>query len=87
MPHDFWGTGFGTNQQGTAEIKSLFRERVFDYPKPEMLMYHLLKIGSNVNDIVLDFFMGSATTQAVAHKMNISVLKRWITYIMYQSRD
>jgi len=30
----------------------------------------VLQIGSNENDLVLDFFMGSATTQSVAHKLN-----------------
>lgn len=69
VPNDFWGTEYGTNQQGSSEIINLFGERVFDYPKPELLMYHLIKMGSNKNDIVLDFFMGSATTQAVAHKL------------------
>ncbi|WP_068676848.1 DNA methyltransferase [Oceanobacillus sp. Castelsardo] len=69
IPINFWGTEYGTNQQSSREIKNLFGKRVFIYPKPELLMYHILKIGSDVNDIVLDFFMGSATTQAVAHKM------------------
>lgn len=42
----------------------------FGTPKPERLLQRILTIGSNESDIVLDFFMGSATTQAVAMKMN-----------------
>src|SRR5699024_2864826 len=38
--------------------------------KPEKLIKDLITLTTNENDIVLDFFMGSATTQAVAHKMN-----------------
>lgn len=66
---DFWGHEFGTNQRGATEIENLFGKRVFDYPKPELLLKNIIQIGSNQEDIVLDFFMGSATTQAVAHKM------------------
>lgn len=38
--------------------------------KPERLIKDILKISTNENDIVLDFFLGSGTTAAVAHKMN-----------------
>src|SRR5699024_11992116 len=37
--------------------------------KPEKLIKDLITLTTNENDIVLDFFMGSSTTQAVAHKM------------------
>lgn len=59
-----YSSGNGTNQ-----LRKLFGDRIFNYPKPEELIKDLIQIGSDVNDIVLDFFMGSATTQAVAHKM------------------
>ena len=71
IANDFWDTTFGSNQRGANEISKLFNnERVFDFPKPEKLIYNLINLGSNPNDLVLDFFMGSATTQAVAMKMN-----------------
>nr|WP_017554422.1 site-specific DNA-methyltransferase [Heyndrickxia coagulans] len=38
--------------------------------KPEMLIKRIIELCTEENDLVLDFFMGSATTQAVAHKMN-----------------
>lgn len=71
IPNDFWDNSFGTNQRGAAEIRELFSgDRLFDFPKPERLIYNLIKISSEENDLVLDFFMGSGTTAAVAHKMN-----------------
>ena len=71
IPNDFWDNSFGTNQRGAEEIRELFRgDRLFDFPKPERLIYNLIKISSEEGDLVLDFFMGSGTTVAVAHKMN-----------------
>lgn len=55
---------------GTKQIRDLFGERIFNYPKPEELIRDVIEIGTSEGDIVLDFFMGSATTQAVAMKMN-----------------
>ncbi|MEK4924997.1 site-specific DNA-methyltransferase [Cytobacillus sp. FSL R5-0569] len=42
----------------------------FSTPKPEKLLQRIISIASDEGDIVLDFFMGSATTQAVSMKMN-----------------
>ena len=71
IPNDFWDNSFGTNQRGAEEIRELFSgDRLFDFPKPERLIYNLIKISSEEGDLVLDFFMGSGTTAAVAHKMN-----------------
>ncbi|PMB83635.1 type III restriction endonuclease subunit M [Dolosicoccus paucivorans] len=61
----------GHNQDAKREIKELFEgQAAFGTPKPERLIQRIVQIGSNENDLVLDFFMGSATTQAVAMKMN-----------------
>lgn len=38
--------------------------------KPEMLLYRIIDMCTNPRDIVMDFFVGSGTTAAVAHKMN-----------------
>ncbi len=59
----------GHNQDAKKEIKSLFGEDVFDTPKPEKLMQRIIQLGSNPDDIILDSFLGSGTTAAVAHKM------------------
>lgn len=61
----------GHNQDAKKEIKNLFEgQAVFGTPKPEKLIQRIIHLGSNEGDFILDFFMGSATTQAVAHKMN-----------------
>lgn len=58
------------NQEAKKEINDFNFEFSFETPKPERLLERIIHIGSEKNDIVLDFFMGSSTTQAVAHKMN-----------------
>ena len=64
-------TDVGYNQHASAELEKLFGEKAaFDTPKPESLLERVLQIGSNAGDIVLDCFLGSGTTAAVAHKMN-----------------
>ncbi len=41
----------------------------FKGQKPESLIQRILEVSTNENDLVLDFFAGSGTTCAVAHKM------------------
>ncbi|MBN8726524.1 MAG: site-specific DNA-methyltransferase [Xanthomonadales bacterium] len=65
----------GTNGQAKAELVGLFPgETPFSTPKPERLLQRILQIATNPNDLVLDSFLGSGTTAAVAHKMG----RRWI---------
>lgn len=59
----------GDNQEGKKEIKDLFDQMIFETPKPERLIERILTLGSNKGDLVLDSFLGSGTTAAVAHKM------------------
>ena len=49
-------------------------ENSFGTPKPERLLQRILHIATNPNDLILDSFLGSGTTAAVAHKMG----RRWI---------
>ncbi|KXU05829.1 DNA methyltransferase [Streptococcus oralis] len=58
------------NTHASKEIKSLFSLKLFSTPKPEKLLQRIMQIATSESDLILDFFMGSATTQAVAHKMN-----------------
>ncbi|GAA7007875.1 hypothetical protein ID0154_06600 [Helicobacter pylori] len=56
---------------GTSEIKAIFEnETIFNNPKPEALLKRIIEISTQENDLVLDFFAGSGTTCAVAHKLN-----------------
>lgn len=72
VPQTLWTyQEVGHNQEAKQDLKKLFDGKsVFGTPKPERLLQRILTIGSNENDLILDFFMGSATTQAVAMKMN-----------------
>ncbi|GAA7340891.1 site-specific DNA-methyltransferase [Helicobacter pylori] len=64
----FWDKSMIT-QKGTEEVKQIFKTQIFDFPKPEALISRILEISTKENDLVLDFFAGSGTTCAVAHKM------------------
>ena len=65
----------GTNKSAGDEMLYLFGDKKsFPYPKPESLISRLLDVCTNPGDLVLDSFLGSGTTAAVAHKMG----RRWI---------
>ncbi|MBG64638.1 MAG: site-specific DNA-methyltransferase [Roseobacter sp.] len=75
VPQTFWPYDeVGHTQDAKKEIVLLFGKEVFGTPKPEALVQRVLQIGSNPGDLVLDSFLGSGTTAAVAHKMG----RRWI---------
>lgn len=70
MPMSIWHYQIaGTNQDAKKESMSLFGNDVFATPKPEKLIYLVMSISSEPGDLVLDSFLGSGTTAAVAHKM------------------
>jgi adenine-specific DNA-methyltransferase len=71
VPETLWlAKEVGTNDQAKKEIVKLSLEgEVFDTPKPELLVSRILHIATNPGDLVLDSFLGSGTTGAVAHKM------------------
>ncbi|WRE91355.1 site-specific DNA-methyltransferase [Helicobacter pylori] len=63
-------TEVGHTQDAKREIKELFEgQALFDTPKPEALLQRILEISTQENDLVCDFFAGSGTTCAVAHKL------------------
>ena len=60
----------GTNKTAGDEIEYLFGDsKAFDYPKPETLIQKLFELTTKKGDLVLDSFLGSGTTAAVAQKM------------------
>jgi adenine-specific DNA-methyltransferase len=66
-----WLDSMGSNAEGSKELKNIFGEKVFDYPKPVTLIKHLLKIGNiEDDDIILDFFAGSGTTAQAVLDLN-----------------
>ena len=64
----------GSTRTSNREIKALFEGNAFATPKPEALLQKIIAISSDPGNIVLDCFLGSGTTAAVAHKMG----RRWV---------
>ena len=64
----------GDNQEAKKEVKSFISDDFFQTPKPERLIQRVIQLASNEGDFVLDSFLGSGTTAAVAHKMG----RKWI---------
>ena len=62
----------GHNQEGRQEVKNLFDDKgYFDGPKPVRLISRILRIANlDKNDIILDFFSGSATTAHAVMQLN-----------------
>ena len=63
-----------TTRGEKGAVNKCFRGALPDTPKPERLMQRILHIATDPGDLVLDSFLGSGTTAAVAHKMG----RRWI---------
>lgn len=59
--------GVGTNEDANSHLKKMGID--FSYSKPESAIAFLLKAVTKESDLVLDFYLGSGTTCAVAHKM------------------
>jgi len=71
VPMSLWlAEEVGSTEASKREILDLFSdESPFGTPKPERLMQRIIHIASKPGDLVLDSFLGSGTTAAVAHKM------------------
>lgn len=64
-----------TTDAAKKYLMSLFPDQpVFDTPKPEQLIKRIFDIATNPGDTILDSFLGSGTSSAVAHKMNRSYI-------------
>jgi adenine-specific DNA-methyltransferase len=74
-PHFTILTDVKTSRQAKAHQRQLLPDSPpFDTVKPEELMERIIGLGTQPGDLVLDSFLGSGTTAAVAHKMG----RRWI---------
>jgi adenine-specific DNA-methyltransferase len=75
-PHNWWPyEEVGHTDEAKKESIALFgAENAFSTPKPERLIERILTLATDEDDLVLDSFLGSGTTSAVAHKMK----RRWI---------
>ncbi|MFM7848553.1 MAG: site-specific DNA-methyltransferase [Rubrivivax sp.] len=78
VPTTIWlSSEAGHNQDAKAEMLGLRTDNsgeLFATPKPERLLARIIELASDAGDLILDSFLGSGTTAAVAHKMG----RRWI---------
>ena len=76
VPWTWWPhSDAGHTDESKKEANELFGSDIsFGTPKPERLIHRIIQIATNPGDLVLDSFLGSGTTAAVAHKMG----RRWI---------
>lgn len=75
VPVDLWRQeDTGTTDQGSKELESLLGRKIFDFPKPQSLVKRIISLilnGDNgKNNIILDFFSGSATTAHAVMQLN-----------------
>ena len=84
-PWTWWpNEDVGHTDEAKKEIHALFgKVDAFDTPKPERLLERILRIATNKGDLVLDSFVGSGTTAAVAHKMG----RRYIAVEMSRNAE
>ena len=75
VPVDLWRQeDTGTTDQGSKELESLLGRKIFDFPKPQSLVKRIISLILNgddgKNNIILDFFSGSATTAHAVMQLN-----------------
>lgn len=63
-------TEYGNNRSSGLELMDLFGKTIFDYSKPSTLLKLLCQLNTKDDDIILDFFSGSATTAHAVMQLN-----------------
>lgn len=70
-PINFWDHEYaGNTDQGTADLEELMGRKVFNNPKPVLLLKRILEHATSKHDILLDFFGGSGTTAHATMLLN-----------------
>lgn len=59
-----------SSRRGTEEVEKLLKGKIFSFPKPISLLHDFCKVGFDQDDIVMDFFSGSATTAHAVMQLN-----------------
>ncbi|MCR5771417.1 MAG: site-specific DNA-methyltransferase [Butyrivibrio sp.] len=75
VPWTWWtNKDVGHTQEAKKEVNELFGDNSFATPKPERLIERIINIATNPGDLIMDSFLGSGTTIAVAQKLG----RKWI---------
>jgi len=89
MARSIWSDKDVNTEKGTLLVKSLFGKKVFDFPKPVEMLERVIEMGSQDDDIILDFFAGSSAFAHAALKQNIvqKTKKRFIVVQLPEKPD
>lgn len=86
-PGNLWNDVEG-NKKATRDIRSLFNtQKVFDFPKPVGLLEKIIRISTSNDDLILDFFSGSATTAHAIMNVNSYDSSSKRRYILVQLNE
>jgi adenine-specific DNA-methyltransferase len=79
IPETIWDN-MSNAANASDEIKSIFGNIIFDTPKPVPYIEEMLKISTNKDDLILDFFAGSGTTAHAVMQLNAEDCgnRKWI---------
>ena len=71
MARSVWAGKEDNSEKGTLLVKELFDgKKFFDFPKSEEMIRKIIQMGSNKDDLILDFFSGSGTTAHAVMQLN-----------------
>lgn len=85
IPETLW-EDVSNAANATDEIKKMFNSIVFDTPKPVPYIKRMLELSTSENDIILDFFSGSASTAQAVLELNREKNKN-LKYILVQLQE
>jgi len=84
-PTNFWNHEYaGNTDLGSKELQKLFDLKVFDFPKPSLLMKRILEHSIDGDDIVLDFFSGSSSFSHGVFEYNLEQKENKVSFIQVQ---
>lgn len=73
-----------TNEGSSSDLEALMGSKVFSFPKPVSLIEYLINFIVQKDDIILDFFSGSATTAEAVMRYNFFNQSLQLKYILVQ---
>ncbi|MFA7076390.1 MAG: site-specific DNA-methyltransferase [Candidatus Izemoplasmatales bacterium] len=84
VPYTIIDSKLGRTELGSLEIKEIFGDKVFDYPKYSELIKHFIRMHKNKSAVVMDFFSGSASTAHAVMQLNSEEIDSHRKFIMVQ---
>lgn len=72
-PKTTWTDKYYQSNRGTKQVASLLGAGIFDFPKPIELLKQLIRIGTNAESIIIDFFSGSGTLAEASMQIDSEV--------------